>query len=132
MTQVRKKVISLLEESPSASLKEVCYYAGTTRQTLDKMEEAGIISYYGRQIFRSPYADRHQEEQIDSGVTLEPSQQMALDTLWHLWEKKEEGSYPTALLYGVTGSGKSQVYLKLIEQVREKGKALLFWFRKSL
>ena len=90
MTQVRKKVISLLEESPSASLKEVCYYAGTTRQTLDKMEEAGIISYYGRQIFRSPYADRHQEEQTDSGVTLEPSQQKALDTLWHLWEKKEK------------------------------------------
>lgn len=125
MTQVRKKVISLLEESPSASLKEVCYYAGTTRQTLDKMEEAGIISYYGRQIFRSPYADRHQEEQTDSGVTLEPSQQMALDTLWHLWEKKEEGPYPTALLYGVTGSGKSQVYLKLIEQVREKGEGVI-------
>ena len=75
--------------------------------------------------FPQSYADRHQEEQTDSGVTLEPSQQKALDTLWHLWEKKEEGSYPTALLYGVTGSGKSQVYLKLIEQVREKGEGVI-------
>lgn len=95
MTQVRKKVISLLEESPSASLKEVCYYAGTTRQTLDKMEEAGIISYYGEQIFRSPYADRHQEEQIDSGVTLEPSQQMA-------W-----------ILFGISGRKRKKVLIQL-------------------
>lgn len=62
MTQVRKKVISLLEESPSASLKEVCYYAGIhPGQTLDKMEEAGL-QLLGRQIFAVLMPDRHQKK----------------------------------------------------------------------
>ena len=119
LTPARKKVLALLEQTPCASLKELCYYAGTTRQTLDKMEKAGLLCYYGRQVFRSPYADR--EEENPTPVTLNPSQQQALDGLWEQWQRGE-GS---ALLYGVTGSGKSQVYLKLAEQVRAQGKRVI-------
>ena len=119
LTPARKKVLALLEQTPCASLKELCYYAGTTRQTLDKMEKAGLLCYYGRQVFRSPYADR--EEENPTPVTLNPSQQQALDGLWEQWQRGE-GS---ALLYGVTGSGKSQVYLKLAEQVRAQGKGVI-------
>ena len=119
LTPARKKVLELLEQTPCASLKELCYYAGTTRQTLDKMEKAGLLCYYGRQVFRSPYADR--EEENPTPVTLNPSQQQALDGLWEQWQRGE-GS---ALLYGVTGSGKSQVYLKLAEQVRAQGKGVI-------
>lgn len=119
LTPARKKVLELLEQTPCASLKELCYYAGTTRQTLDKMEKAGLLCYYGRQVFRSPYADREEEKPIP--VTLNPSQQQALDGLWEQWQRGE-GS---ALLYGVTGSGKSQVYLKLAEQVRAQGKGVI-------
>ena len=54
MTAVRKRVLEILSQTPSASLKELCYYAGTTRQTLNKMEKEGLLTYYGRQIFRSP------------------------------------------------------------------------------
>ncbi len=127
MTAARKKVISILEESDSASLKELCYYAGTTRQTIDKMEQAGVLNYYGRQIFRSPYADSHEQAQQEQPqqVTLNPSQQQALDALWEMWQKKRESGTLSALLYGVTGSGKSQVYLKLVEQVRSQGKGVI-------
>ena len=66
------------------------------------MEKAGLLCYYGRQVFRSPYADR--EEENPTPVTLNPSQQQALDGLWEQWQRGE-GS---ALLYGVTGSGKAR------------------------
>ena len=74
-------------QTPCASLKELCYYAGTTRQTLDKMEKAGLLCYYGRQVFRSPYADR--EEENPTPVTLNPSQQRARDGLWEQWQRVE-------------------------------------------
>ena len=122
MTAARKKVLEILESSSSASLKELCYYAGTTRQTVDKLEKLGVVTYCGQQIFRSPYADR--QPAPEPAVQLESSQQKALDTLWQLWQNRREQP-PTALLYGVTGSGKSQVYLKLVEQVREQGQGVI-------
>ena len=125
MTAVRKKVLEILSQTPSASLKELCYYAGTTRQTLNKMEKEGLLTYYGRQIFRSPYAERRETspEGTPSDVQLSPSQQQAFDSLWQLCSEGKGGEQ--ALLYGVTGSGKSQVYLKLAERVREQGRGVI-------
>lgn len=122
MTAARKKVLEILKSGSGASLKELCYYAGTTRQTVDKLEKLGVVTYCGQQIFRSPYADR--QPVSEQPVQLESSQQKALDTLWQLWQNREEQN-STALLYGVTGSGKSQVYLKLVEQVREQGQGVI-------
>ena len=125
MTAVRKKVLEILSQTPSASLKELCYYAGTTRQTLNKMEKEGLLTYYGRQIYRPPYAERREEapEGTPSDVQLSPSQQQAFDSLWQLCSEGKGGEQ--ALLYGVTGSGKSQVYLKLAERVREQGRGVI-------
>lgn len=126
MTAARKKVLEILQETPSASLKELCYYAGTTRPTVDKMEKAGILTYYGRQIFRSPYTERREgapEEGTPSDVCLSPAQQQAYDRLMQLYTERQD--CVQALLYGVTGSGKSQVYLKLAEQVRAQGRGVI-------
>ena len=119
LTPARKKVLALLEQTPCASLKELCYYAGTTRQTLDKMEKAGLLCYYGRQVFRSPYADR--EEENPTPVTLNPSQQQALDGLWEQWQRGE-GS---ALLYGVTGSGKTRVIIECVRHTLQSGRSAI-------
>lgn len=56
-------------------------------------------------------------------MQLSPSQQQAFDSLWQLCSEGKGGEQ--ALLYGVTGSGKSQVYLKLAERVREQGRGVI-------
>lgn len=123
MTQTRKKIIRILEENQTVSLKELCYYAGTTRQTVDKLVAADVIRYTGRQIFRSPYADRQWEQEREA--TLDPSQQKAFDRLYAMYQNRKQEKSAQALLYGVTGSGKSLVYLKLVEKVREEGKGII-------
>lgn len=123
LTAKRKEIMELLRQSPSVSLKELCYYTGTTRQTIDKMEQAGLVSYYGRQIFRSPYADRTMAP--PEKIVLDAAQNKALEQLWQLWREQRESGTLSALLYGVTGSGKSQVYLQLVEQVRAQGKGVI-------
>ena len=126
MTAVRKKVLEILSQTPSASLKELCYYAGTTRQTLNKMEKEGLLTYYGRQIFRSPYAERREERRRREHLptcSFPPPSSRHLTDLWQLCSEGKGGEQ--ALLYGVTGSGKSQVYLKLAERVREQGRGVI-------
>ena len=126
MTAVRKRVLEILSQTPSASLKELCYYAGTTRQTLNKMEQAGLLTYFGRQIFRSPYAERRETspEGTPSDVQLSPSQQQALLTVCGSCAARARGASRRCCT-GWTGSGKSQVYLKLAERVREQGRGVI-------
>src|SRR5699024_6386015 len=81
------------------------------------------VSYYGRQIFRSPYADRTLAP--PEKIVLDAAQNKALEQLWQLWQEQRESGTLLALLYGVTGSGKSQVYLQLVEQVRAQGKGVI-------
>ncbi|MFR3321221.1 MAG: DEAD/DEAH box helicase family protein [Lachnospiraceae bacterium] len=63
-------------------------------------------------------------ERIQSKNTLHlnPSQQYAVDTICTNWEK-QAGRY---LLFGVTGSGKTAVYMELIAHVRCRGESRRF------
>ena len=119
LTPARKKVLELLEQTPCASLKELCYYAGTTRQTLDKMEKAGLLCYYGRQVFAARMPTGKRRNLYQSPSIPRSSRH------WTVCGNSGSGGEGSALLYGVTGSGKSQVYLKLAEQVRAQGKGVI-------
>ena len=117
---VRYAVIELLCREGTLSSTEISYYTGATMQTLRGLNKSGLIEFSEQEVLRVSAPAPSARE--DAPITLNEEQQAAYEGLSALLER-EGGS--AALLYGVTASGKTQVYLKLIEQVLARGKTAM-------
>ena len=91
---------------------------GTNASVLKYFEEKGIVKTDSDQIYRSAIADEEKIPEMAPHV-LNQSQQRAVQLILEEW--KSPAPHPV-LLHGVTGSGKTQVYMELIEKVLEEGK----------
>lgn len=110
LTPKQQKVAELLTVVDKASVKEVCYYTGYTQSVTDSLVKKKIARYFTDEVMRIPYtvSDVKKDE-----VVLSPSQQSAFD---NLYSKYCDDKASVSLLYGVTGSGKTSVFMKLIEK----------------
>ncbi len=117
LTPKQQGVRELLEQVGCASVKEVCYFAGVTKGVVDNFVKAGAGEYYEEEVYRDPYEDAPREGKEEE-ILLSPEQEAALE---QLEETLRKGDGSTALLFGVTGSGKTQVYMKLVDRVLLEG-----------
>ncbi len=99
------------------SAKELCYFTGASMATLRALERMGILTLSKREVYRRPQAPVYERA---APVELNGEQEAAYEGLLDL--ARQGGA---ALLYGVTGSGKTQVYLKLIHTLLEQGRTAL-------
>ncbi|MBE6811620.1 MAG: primosomal protein N' [Ruminococcaceae bacterium] len=119
LTPRQATVYTLLRDVSAASVKELCYYCGCTAAVVAALIKKGAAEFFDVKIDRSPgklfSADGSTIEQLK----LNESQNAAFQLLYDAYRTK---SRRTALLFGVTGSGKTSVYLKLIDSVMKDGK----------
>ncbi len=115
-------MIEVLREVENASFKELCYLAGVTRVVVQNLEKRGIVECYENKVYRSPYRLLKGERESLREIALNGEQQSAFETLKAQCEREEAA---VSLLYGVTGSGKTLVFLKLIEFVLSLGKNVI-------
>lgn len=119
LTQKQQLAADLLHDAGAASLKELSYFCAVTKAVPDALVKKGIAAYYDQEVYRT-------FQSSDRGVKNEPielsrAQQKAYDAIWNHYRDKAS----CALLFGVTGSGKTQVYLKMIDRVIKQGKAVI-------
>lgn len=112
-------VVELLCGIGEAPAKEVCYFTGASESTLRALAKKGLVTIEKREVFRSAAAEDVKPEPPPS---LNGEQQEAFERLQALCRRPEAEA---ALLYGVTGSGKTQVYIRLIQSVLELGKGAI-------
>ncbi len=115
----QRSVLALLEEVGTASVKELCYLAGVTGAVLSALEKKQLVECYDQEILRSPFAAFSPHP---TPIELNAEQQAAFDGINNRYRQADAAC---ALLYGVTGSGKTQVYIKLIDTVIADGKQVL-------
>ena len=96
--------------------KELITEAGTTAATLKRISDLGYITLDEREILRK---NRGIEQTADLPKELSPDQARALDAI------EAQTGYAEILLHGVTGSGKTEVYLQAIAPILERGKSAL-------
>ncbi len=120
LTAKQGEVFRLLGEIGTASVKEICYFCGFTRAVIDRMEKAGLVEIYQQTVYRNPYQGVGPAN--NGEVALNQEQQQALEKLLGYLEAPQP---QTVLLYGVTGSGKTQVFLKLIQHVVAQGRQVI-------
>ena len=113
---MRYEVVRLLASTGKASAADICYFTGASMQTLRGLEKSGILTFSEEEELRVPEA-----KQIEPGlpIILNSEQQAAFEAVMEL---VAHPNGEVALLHGVTGSGKTQVYLRLVQEIcsREK------------
>lgn len=121
LTDKQQTVLSLLEDVGAAAVKEVCYFAGVTPAVVTALANKGLVQLYDAEVLRTPYGQAEEAPAVVSH-TLNEEQQRAYDRLLALYSA---GQPAAALLHGVTGSGKTAVYMNLIDQVLADGRQVI-------
>lgn len=119
-SEKQKNIIRLLCEYESLSDKEIYEQTLTSKAQLDPLIEKGIIKSEKVEIYRNPYENRTLKSKEQT--VLSEIQEKAFDKLKTLYKDKEPRA---ALLYGVTGSGKTSVIKKMIDEVISDGKGVI-------
>ena len=120
LTKKQREAVKILRDVGDVSVRELCYFTGFTAAVITALENKGIVETYDTEVYRAPYDDM--DEPVKSEITLSEEQQSAFDGILSLYQANDAKG---ALLYGVTGSGKTQVYLKLIDKVLADGKGII-------
>ncbi|MCQ2451184.1 MAG: primosomal protein N', partial [Clostridia bacterium] len=112
----QKEVAEVIRTIGIVSVKEICYFTGASVSVINTLAKKGIIELFEKQIFRTPYKLKSKGKMTD--IVLNDEQNVCYKKLK---EKFEAKSGDVSLLYGVTGSGKTSVYMKLVDLCFKKG-----------
>ena len=120
LTPKQKQLVAVLKDIGCCSVKELCYFTGLTVAVVNGLNKNGVIEVFEQEYYRNPYSEA--DFKPEPPAVLTESQQLAFDGL------KSDYLEPqgvTSLLYGVTGSGKTQVFLKMCEEVANSGRGVI-------
>ena len=120
LTPKQKTVVNLLFDVGTASVNEVCEFCSVGEAVVKNLVKYGVCEIFDKEIYRMPYKNVSEKGER-TAISLSPQQKNAYDT----YTAMLEGRGATGLLYGVTGSGKTQVYLSLIDKAVDSGKDVI-------
>ncbi|UOQ47924.1 primosomal protein N' [Gracilibacillus caseinilyticus] len=114
----QKQIIEFFIGNPEPiSQKQLLDKLKTTTQTVNQLISRNLLKRIDRKVYRDPYQDS--EFKVTKPLPLSEQQRTAIEPIWRA---TETGQNEVFLLHGVTGSGKTEVYLQAIEKVLNKGK----------
>jgi len=116
---MQKQVLELLCGIGSVAVKELCYFTGASMATVNRLEKLGYITLTERPVLR---CREIKPVRLDGPLVLNRQQQECFFALRSQMEQEQPG---VALLHGITGSGKTAVYIKLIESCLENGRSAM-------
>ena len=119
LTPKQRSVVDLLFDVNTASVSEICELCSVGTSVLKNLEKYGVISIFDKEIYRNPYKNIEVKEPKKIELTFEQS------NAYNTYSNMLLNGGGSGLLYGVTGSGKTQVYLKLIDNALENDRDVI-------
>lgn len=120
LTPKQQQIIDILKDVGSVSVKELCYFTGFTPAVAQTLVKKGVAEFYEREIMTLPQFTEKKGERTPIRLTEEQN-----NAYQSLIKQTDLDSFSVSLLYGVTGSGKTSVYMSVIDKVVDEGKAVI-------
>lgn len=114
--KARARLLAALLDQPVLEYDLAVKKLHITLPVIRALEEQGVLVMESEQVYRNPVRGGSREA---PKITFTPEQQAAVS---RFEQDYREGRRNTYLLYGVTGSGKTEVYMEMIRQVVQMGK----------
>lgn len=113
--QARERLLKKLLQEKKLDYRQALSQLNLTPSVVKTMGDQGVLRLESRQIYRSPLPENWQREEAPP---LNEDQQRVVEGIQKEWKELNR----PCLIRGVTGSGKTQVYLKLLEEILSQGK----------
>ena len=114
--KARARLMAALLDDHLLDYELVTKKLNVTMPVIRALEEQGVLAVETEQVFRTPVK---QTGQVSSEITYTPEQQQVIS---RFRQDYEQGIRQTYLIHGVTGSGKTEVYMEMIRTIVEQGK----------
>src|ERR1044072_8859171 len=121
LTAAQQKVVeTLIAEGGEMLFAEVLGAAATSPSTIQTLERRGLLEVFVREVRRDPLAGARLPARDDLHLTEE--QERALQAIN---EAQNEGTFAAFLLHGVTGSGKTEIYIRAMREALRRGRTAM-------
>lgn len=114
------RILKFLYENSGIYVSDLEEFTECTYAVLKTLEKHGYIEFKQERMNRNPFINKNVK--TDKAKILNQEQQICFDGIKYSIDKQE---YSNNLIYGITGSGKTEIYLRLIEEVVNKGKSAI-------
>ncbi len=120
LTPRQEEIYKLVSDFGELSRRQLQYFTGVTASVINNLVSKGVLETFYKEEFRIPY--RLQNTVKRDEIVLTEQQNRAYEGIL---EEINADKPSVSLLYGVTGSGKTQVFLKLVDFVEAKGEGVI-------
>ncbi len=125
-TDKQKKVISFVKNNEGVTIPEIELCTNTSRAIVNTLIKNGYLKVVEQTIKRNPLQLKNENDiqkiEKTKKLTLTEEQQNAYQKIE---QKMKQNVYQSFLLYGVTGSGKTEIYLQIIEKALKQEKTAI-------
>ena len=119
-TEKQKRILQFLKTNEGATISEIEMLTGGTRAIVKTLEKNGYVEIVEKKVERNPLANKQIPKTTNLKLTDE--QENAFKAISTSMDKNE---YKEFLVYGVTGSGKTEIYLQLIGEALKNNKTAI-------
>lgn len=113
--KARLRLLEALIEEQEIPYELVTGKLNIQAATIRVMEEQGVLKCRSVTVYRNPL---RQSGTQDYNLHLNPQQKEIVEQIWEHWEERDR---LVTLIHGVTGSGKTEIYMELISRILERG-----------
>ena len=118
LSRSKAKIMDVLTASGEISVRQLKEIVPTAAASIKPLEKAGYLTIHYKRVYRDPFGESIKP---DSAFTLNREQAEAVASICGYFTK----GYKTFLLRGVTGSGKTEVYMQVADLVLKSGRCVL-------
>ncbi|HEY4686844.1 MAG TPA: DEAD/DEAH box helicase family protein, partial [Candidatus Subteraquimicrobiales bacterium] len=116
----QEKILQILLENSSMPVSELLASSGAASSSLNSLVKKGLVSIFFKSAYRKPDFFYPEPPSVISSLTTEQS-----DSVQGIKEALKREEFSSFLLQGVTGSGKTEVYLRAIDYVLKLKKSAI-------